>query len=454
MGLLPAVVLALIAYTGSFTRYIADDYCSANWARRFGLFRSVWYWYINWSGRFSAYAADWFVEQMGARNVGIVPPLMLAMWATVTVLAIYLFLRSKEREAGDWAIALGLGIVFVFTVFVTMPSIETTFYWWNGMRSYALPLMFLTLYAVLYQWRIGKLSTTRAIILGSVFSLLFCFANAGLGDVYAVTQLALLGVFLLPHLIGKNRRIAPIAVLTAGIAGTVLALVAIVLSPGNPIREAALPPHPGLIRLLAIAGQGYAGLLQQMVQEPQRVLAVIGGVLTAAWAGTKMRQRLLDGRAAVGILVVGLVISYGGFLPGSWGLSEVPPPRNLIVPLFVLLASLFAAGFVIGTQIPKSANTRCAEWALAVLAIVALNISAGIDIPRRYAAIPTYVQYAQKWDAVETQIIEAKAAGETSVTVPTGANWAGPVVFSDHPKNWLNQCASGYYGIEIIGRAP
>jgi hypothetical protein len=342
----------------------------------------------------------------------------------------------------------------VFAVFVSMPSIETTFYWWNGMRSYTLPLMFLTLFAVLYQWGIAKLKTGRAIVLGSAFSTLFCFANAGLGDVYGVTQLGLLSVFLLLHLIRKDKKQAQISVLPAGIAGTALALIVIVLAPGNPIREAAQPPHPGLFRLLAIAWQGYAEMLHQIAREPQSLLAIVGCTLAAAWAGTRMREPLLSGRAVIGILLVGLVVSYGGFLPGSWGLSEPPPPRNVVVPLFVLLTSVFMAVFVLASALPRKVEAQAVAWLLAILAILSLSVAAGIDIPQRYAVIGEYVEYAQKWDNEETQILQARAGGAASVTVPVWQNWAGPVVFSDHPKNWLNQCASGYYGIEIIGRAP
>ena len=217
MGTLPAAMLLLHGYIGSFTRYIADDYCSAFYAQRFGLFRSVWHWYTTWSGRFSAYASDWFVTSMGARNVRIVPPIVLAIWLIVTVLAVRFALRRfLRREEVLWVSSM-LSIVFIFAVLLLSPNIQQSFYWWNGMRSYNLPLVMLTLFAALYQWLIEKTKTGKAIIAGSVFSFLFLFANAGLGDVFAVSQFSLLVVLIPPLIKNPKRREASLAIFLAGL---------------------------------------------------------------------------------------------------------------------------------------------------------------------------------------------------------------------------------------------
>ncbi len=454
MGILPAALLALIGDTGSFTRYIADDYCSADWAQRFGLFRSVWHWYITWSGRFSAYASDWFVVQMGARNVGIVPPVMLALWIVVTVAAVYLFLRRVRYEADDWILSLVLGVVFLFAVLTSVPSIETSFYWWNGMRSYTLPLLMLTLFAAVYQYVVGRLVSRPRVIAASLFSFAFLFVNAGLSDVYAVTQLGLLALLTILNFVSREKKQGAFAVSAAGVLGTVLALVVIVLSPGNPVREASFPAHPGLLRLLAIGWQGYSTLLQSILLQPEKLLALVGVMCAAAWAGTRTKQLRTGKWTASALLAMGLVLSYGAFLPGSWGLSEPPPPRNISVPVFFLVAGLSAAAFVGGSRLSMRKWSAAAARTVVVIAILSLNISAGIGIRGAYAARQTYIQYARNWDAEEAVILAAKSSGAATVTVPAWPNWANLDVLSEHSKNWLNQCTSGYYDIEVIGRAP
>ncbi|HEX8991655.1 MAG TPA: DUF6056 family protein [Anaerolineales bacterium] len=455
IGFLPAALLLLIGYTGSFTRYIADDYCSVYWARRFGLFRSVWHWYITWSGRFSAYTADWFVMLMGSRNVGIIPPVMLGVWLLLTVAALHLFLRRWRNGSENWPISIALGIAFLFAVLSIIPSIQTSFYWWNGMRSYSLPLLLLTLYAVLYELGIDHLRSRRDIALAGAFTMVFFFITGGLSDVYAVVQLGLvvaLGAFSLFDSHRQNG--APPALFSAGIAGTVLALAAIVLSPGNPIREASFPPHPGVLRLLAIAWQGYADLLHGILLTPAKLLALIGVVCAAGWAGARAQAPMAPRWTAAVFIALGLLLSYGAYLPGSWGLSEPPPPRNISVPVFALTVGLFAAALVGGAQISTRTGSSAAVWILLVTAVLSLNVSAGIGIQSSYAAMGNYIQYAHNWDAEEDQILAAKASGAPSVTVPSWPNWAGLDVLSEHSKNWLNQCTSGYYGIEVLGRAP
>ncbi len=453
MGGLPAALLALIGYTGSFTRYIADDYCSAYWADRFGLFRSVWHWYITWSGRFSAYAADWFVAQMGARNIGIIPPVALVTWPAITAAAVYLFLRRIRHEPDDWAIALVLGVAFPCAVLTIMPSIQTSFYWWNGMRSYTLPLLMLTLFAVLYQLLIDQLNDKWRIIGACLFSLLFFFANAGLSDVYAVTQLGLLVLLAFVSIASGRSRRAAFAVFASGAAGTVLALLLIVLSPGNPAREASFPAHPGLARLLGIAWQGYAALLQSIVGEPAKLLALVGVVCAGAWAGSRTRGAMPKWWLGPGIIAAGLILSYAAYLPGSWGLSEPPPARNISVPVFFLTASLTAAASAAGAQLlSKDWSPRLAATT-ALVAILALNASAVIGLQHAYAARQAYIAYAWNWDAEDEEILAAKARDASLVIVPSWPNWASLDVLSTHSKNWLNQCTSGYYGIEVIGRS-
>src|ERR1700690_1304682 len=141
MGILPAMMLILYGYIGSFIRYLADDYCSMFYAKKFSFFRSIWYWYINWSGRFSAYAVDWFVTRMGTRAVQFVPPVTLAFWLVVTVLAVYLFLRQKFPGDNAFWMSLTLGIVFIFSMLLLSPNIQQSVFWWSGMRQYSLSLI-------------------------------------------------------------------------------------------------------------------------------------------------------------------------------------------------------------------------------------------------------------------------------------------------------------------------
>ncbi|HEX2697872.1 MAG TPA: hypothetical protein VHM28_09200, partial [Anaerolineales bacterium] len=231
LGALPAMMLLLHGYIGSFTRYIADDYCSAYWAERFGLLRSVWHWYITWSGRFSAYASDWFIMLIGARNVRFIPPIVLILWLAITTFALYLYVRRILSKENAFGLSLLLSVVFIFSMLLLSPNIQQSFFWWNGMRSYNLPLIFLTLFALVFQLASEKLTTVKSIVLGSLFTLVFFFLNAGLSDTFAVAQFTLLGILIFLWLINPEHRKADLAIPSAGLLGTALAIIVIILSP-------------------------------------------------------------------------------------------------------------------------------------------------------------------------------------------------------------------------------
>ena len=53
LGLFCAPLVTHI-YLGSYSRFIADDFCSAAIARSRGIIRGAHFWYLVWNGRFSA----------------------------------------------------------------------------------------------------------------------------------------------------------------------------------------------------------------------------------------------------------------------------------------------------------------------------------------------------------------------------------------------------------------
>ena len=65
---------------GSYTRYIADDYCSAAIAQNMSLIDAVKYWYTNWHGGFSATLMDELMPLLGKHGIAWTPPLTILIW--------------------------------------------------------------------------------------------------------------------------------------------------------------------------------------------------------------------------------------------------------------------------------------------------------------------------------------------------------------------------------------
>jgi hypothetical protein len=97
---------------------------------------------------------------------------------------------------------------------------------------------------------------------------------------------------------------------------------------------------------------------------------------------------------------------------------------------------------------------RITRWALLVV-IVFLPLSV---IATNLAVVPDYRAYAQGWDARHAQILEAKAQGESNITVGTLAyypedNW-GIERIATLERGTYNSCGVGFYGVDSITVLP
>ena len=105
--------LGLHAYLGTYSRFIADDYCSAGMAKRFGILRAVWYWYLNWTGRYSASALDAIFGLLGPAVTPFVPALVLLGWLAVLTWTTGLLLSRKARLGLPQRLTLALAALFL-----------------------------------------------------------------------------------------------------------------------------------------------------------------------------------------------------------------------------------------------------------------------------------------------------------------------------------------------------
>lgn len=452
--LLPSfAILLLHGYLGGHTRLIADDFCSAYFARRLGLLRSIWYWYNNWSGRYTAFGTDWLMERLGAYALPVIPPLVLLAWFVLTVIALRLWLQRLLPDS-TWT-ALALVSAFLFVVLLLSPLVPQSLYWWNAMRSYSLPLVLLTAYVVLLQIGVERLRTKRDLLIGSSLSFLFLFANGGLGETYVAFQFGLLvALVALEWFVRRDPNSVLFRLLIAGLLGSAAALVAVVIAPGNAVRQDLYPPHPDLFTLLQLGMQNYLVFLSEIVQAPEKLAGLLGAVGTAFWLGAQTEQDAKQSWLVPVLFTGALLLSFACVLPAVYATSEPSAPRTMIVAVFILVAGWMAAGFILGGQWTgaRAQSARLVVLALAVGSIIYATLVHGMAL---YRDRMVYVEFAQRWQAADAQILQAKARGDESVTIPAMHVWTGPGGDpTDNPKFWVNQCYSLYYGITVLGPNP
>ncbi len=446
--------LVLHGELGAYSRFIADDYCSAGIAERFGIPRAVWYWYLNWTGRYSASALDAVFGLLGPRVTPFVPAAVLIIWLVVlTCSFVMLAARSRPRSIGR-SFILGLSLLYV--TLALSPAVPQSLYWGQGMRSIVPPLILGTVYADLALWFSRNAWPVGRYALWLVVAFLLAFFMGGLNETFTALEVSsLVFAFALAWVAGvaeASRRTARF--LLAGALGAGLALLLVMSAPGNAFRQAFYPPPPGLPGILRISTTSFAAFLGQIMSTPERWTAMLGAVGVAASAALQAPGARPKRWLAPLIVGVGMAFSFLCFIPAAYGLSDAPPDRTLMIPAYLIGATAMLAGFVLARGFaPRAPNARwpagLEAWVLVVSA-AACMVSASLSDTRLAASRATYAAYAAHWDRVNTQILQAVAQGKDQVFIQPMENWAALNEPNDNPKFWVNVCYRDYYGIEVL----
>lgn len=444
------VVLCIYGYIGIFNRLIADSFCSYYYADRFGLLRSIWYWRINWSGRYSAYAFDWLIQNIYGINIGSIVFTFLAIWTLALIILGYTLLNTHSYQENKH-LPLILGPLVMFTIFISAPDIRQSFIWLDGFRAYSLPLILLTIYAILYV-RLSK--NTNQGKWSLVITFVLCFVSGGLSETFAVFQLSLLGFFILYYLIinQKTKLDKHSIIMVVGFAATLASLLVIITAPGNKIRENLLPPHLGIMEITQISLRAYINFIHAILESPQKLTGILGAILFLTWAGSFYNKNIGNQKVKSLLLVAGgIVLSFICFPPGVYGYGEPPPGRTLMIPLFILLVLTLVSSFITGnfykTAIRKSKYT---ENLILVSASFLIFISAYTNSITIYNSRTVYIDFSERWDSVNEMILTAREDGKESVQIPALENWANLDRPNQNPKHWLTKCYSDFYDIQVF----
>src|SRR5512140_3108459 len=90
-----SAVLLMHAYLGTYSRFMADDYCSASVGLRLGVLRAAWFWYRTWTGRYSASVLDATFGTLGPAVTPSVTAIVLVVWLGCLFAAVLLYSRSE-----------------------------------------------------------------------------------------------------------------------------------------------------------------------------------------------------------------------------------------------------------------------------------------------------------------------------------------------------------------------
>ena len=150
------VPVAVLAYLGTYSRYMSDDYCTAWTLTERGFIQSQVYWYTSWSGRYTFTFLVNVMQSFGPWITRILPGLSLVAWITAMV--------SLVKEVGQvlgvalkHLIAIIIAAAAVVVIMAGVPNTFQSIYWLTGISTYTIPLILFLFY--LYQLA-GRINST------------------------------------------------------------------------------------------------------------------------------------------------------------------------------------------------------------------------------------------------------------------------------------------------------
>jgi len=450
------VGLGIHSYLGSFNRFISDDFCSALFAERLGVFRSVWFWYLNWFGTYSASFMDTLLPLMGTRGITYSVFTVLMIWLVIIVVAIFSLLPREIAISDRVFTAIALGSTLIFVTLLISPNVPQSLYWWGGMRAYIPPLIFAALFVTLYKQLTANDYPDNYVYWMFGLSLLVSLVGGGFSEIFIPVQLVFFVFIILLGLVTgklsiKSREFIFLAI---GLFGSILALMLVIMAPGNAKRQAFFPASPDVILILGIALNGFLSFLKDIVGTPDKAAGLSALAIAATWLGMQCPpSRVPKGWIAPFILFTGFIVAFGCFPSAAYGMSDVPPTRTLIIPAYFLVISLTLAGYCFGRWLAhalKYETSSVIKIGFSVSVTAMMLFSAWVNGQVLLSGRPKYSDYAVQWDQMNAQILNAKTAGEALVIIPEMVNWAGLDNPNDNPKFWVNYCMSEFYGINVL----
>lgn len=136
-------ILAIYAYLGFYSRYMADDYCLLVDLRFGDILTNSWNKYLFKSNRFSNLFVLGFWE-LFPNNTAFVPALHIILWVTGLTWLLSEVIKVFDLKV-DFPVRLFAAETLALFSFFTAPNIFQILYWRPGQVSYLTPIVLFTL---------------------------------------------------------------------------------------------------------------------------------------------------------------------------------------------------------------------------------------------------------------------------------------------------------------------
>ncbi len=454
--------LGLFAYLGYYNRYWADDWCYNADLKTLGFLGTVrGYLYImRYSpNRYSVSIFSGLIQAFEILGGQLTTPLMLIFWVAGLAYLCYNFARMAGYRLSKWLGILVASLIVYFSIYLS-PHIYQSIYWRTGVLTYTMPLVFLP-WVFAFVTEQSKREKPSPLLTGLIFIL--ALLGGGFSEAGCTVLVSSLGLYVLFAGFGYRRK-QPWAVKTfvpalTALAGALIAMALLVFAPTTQMRKERYGEPAGLVDLVVLLFQFTYAYFVRSLKDFQNILLVLmsvfSGFLFFPPIKTDKPLKILLLAALVGIFAFLLVAA--ALTPSAYVEKGLPAPRTMIIPHFIAVTGFVLAGWLSGLAVRQTFTVKWLETSVVVLLLVSYTYPL-YSLKVTAEKIPVYAQRTREWDARESTIQSALAAGEERVDVfAIDGLPVGGIRDFDPPGKagfWITRCAMDYYDIRLRVHFP
>jgi hypothetical protein len=455
------IPLLLHGYYGLFSRYLADDFCTAGYYKTQGFIASMQFWRLTWSGRYSFYFFMNITHIIGQWITPYLTLIVITLWLLILLVLFRQIFQIIGITYSVLPIILLAGIV-LFSTLDGSPDLYQSLYWHTGLITYVVPLLFLTGYGAITLSRISSGIPTSW--RGMALSAGITFVAGGFSETYVTLQVVVILAFLTTVYIflkGEARR-SGILFLSAGLFGAIVSMILVITAPGNFARLGFMPEPLAFTEVVYLALQDTLLFSKlSLYNNPlSSIIALLIPGLLALYLPIRNHQQVSFGAITrdqlIPFLIVIPILAYifiaGTIAPSYYATGVYPVERALITSQFVLMIAFTSWSLLVGIFLRRYFVNDALHSPLIMLLIVVLLISGAYHSSQKIlSGLPEVQIYANLWDARDNNIRQEVALGAQEISAASLPHISpGLAELNADPNDWINRCLASYYGLSKV----
>jgi hypothetical protein len=450
------ITLLSYAFLGTFSRFLADDYCFSDLIKNKGAVGGLDYFYGHISNRFGAFLFVALSEVFGEVAIRFLPGAMILI--LVAALAWNAFwLSRKIRLPFTWKISILLAMLITFFVLFEAPNLFQSLFWRSGMVSYFAPMVFFFIIFGIIIWRMQLPERKVNNWLWVLLVLVLSFFSGGMSETYASFQTAFWGMLIIGWIFWKRKKFLNHAgiLLIAALFGSLVAMGVMVMAPGNQLRLDVLTQAAnGWVVIQLSFRYALDFILDSLRGLPIPILvSFLSSALLTYHISADKTELVKDQRYWILLVVIPLftyVLIASVCAPTVYGMLAYPEPRALMIARFIMTISTILWGGLFGILSHRIMDRIVNICFASIILLGLLWIYPLRSAIQTMQQIPPAVVRAAEWDTRKDEIARQVKVGVSLVEISNMDSVQGVSDLTDDPLFWVNKCAASYYGAKFI----